>query len=59
MSEEKTTVQISISLDNRIKKLAELRSQKLGLSQPVSKRAYLELIVTEEEERLSHETDQV
>ena len=52
MAEEKTTIQVALSLDERIKKLAESRAKKLGLSKALAKGTYLELLITEEEERV-------
>jgi hypothetical protein len=56
-AEDKTTVQISLALDERIKKLAAQRATKLGISSPLSKGTYLEVLITEEEERLKNENN--
>lgn len=54
-AEDKTTIQVPIKLDDRIKKLAAQRATKLGISNPLSKGTYLEVLITEEEERLKSE----
>lgn len=51
-ADDKTTVQISLALDERIKKLAKQRSDKMGISTPLAKGTYLEVLITEEEERV-------
>lgn len=59
MSEPKTvtTIQVSLVLDGRVKKLAQVRSEKMGLSKPLSKNTYLEMLVTEEEDRVKSEAN--
>lgn len=54
MAEEKTTIQVSISLDDRIKALAHIQSGKLGLSKDLAKGTYLEMLITEEEKRIKN-----
>lgn len=46
-----TTVQISIEAAERLKRLAELHSKKLGLPKRLSQRDYVEILIGEEEKR--------
>lgn len=47
-----TTIQVSKAFNERVKRLAELKASKLGLSKPFGIRECLEILVTEEENRL-------
>lgn len=51
MPREMTTVQISMNLDSRIKRLAESKATELGLASSLAKGKYLEILVSEEEKR--------
>lgn len=46
-----TTVPVSLEVAARLKALAADRSRKLGLPRTISQRDYLEMLVSEEEER--------
>jgi predicted transcriptional regulator len=46
-----TTMQVSVDLNDRIKHLASKYSRRIGLSEPLSQKRYLEILVTEEEKR--------
>lgn len=53
MTPPETTANIPIksSLNERVKKLAASRSEQMGLSKPLSRVAWLELIVKQEEDK--------
>lgn len=46
-----TTLQVSNSLNQRIKVLAGIRAKQMGLSKPLSRVTWLELIIKEEENK--------
>lgn len=55
MAKELTTIPITINTNERIKKLATHRAKQLGLSKPLAQRVYLEMLIGEEEERVTKE----
>lgn len=48
--EKLTTIQVSISLRNRLSELTRIESERMGLSKPMGVRAYLEIIAKREED---------
>jgi hypothetical protein len=46
-----TTIQIPIELNARIRRLAILKSQEMGLSTTLGQRAYIEMLILQEEQK--------
>lgn len=52
----RTTIDIPLPLNDRLKALALKRSKNMGLSRSLSRTAFLELLIKEEEERTNAKT---